>query len=227
MSLMGFEEGDQIMERALKALLIILVPALSFTQTVYHVPADSRGNTIILAVANESATTPMRMLVVRPVKSGNCISISPGSIALKTLAVNSTVDVSFVFDVGREVKLNRRDTLDFEILEGSAIVGTKAIIVSYEGPREFKLAQNFPNPFNPTTRIHYDLPAECHVSIVVYDILGRLVGRPVDEVKPAGYHAAEFDARGVASGAYVYRMVAHPMAGGKAFTDVRKFMVMR
>jgi subtilisin family serine protease len=71
----------------------------------------------------------------------------------------------------------------------------------------------FPNPFNPTTTIRYDLTRGGRVSLTVYDVLGRRVARLVDERQEAGPHAAVWDGAGdagerVASGVYVYRLVA-------------------
>lgn len=215
------------MRQVLKLFVPLLLPAFAFAQTVYRVPADTKGNTIVLTIANESATAPAGMLTVRPVGTHAGVSVSPKSAVLKSLAANSAADVSFSFDVGREIEVNGMDTLYFEILDGPSIIGTKFIIIRYSGPEECKLAQNFPNPFNPVTRIRYDLPTDSRVSIAVYDVLGREVARPVNETKETGYHSADFYARDLASGAYIYRLVAQPVAGGKTYMCVKKLMVLR
>jgi hypothetical protein len=77
-----------------------------------------------------------------------------------------------------------------------------------EIPRVFGLSQNYPNPFNPTTNIHYQVPHRAHVSIEVYDIVGRLVTTLVNESREPGYHVATFDGSVLASGVYLYRMHA-------------------
>lgn len=215
------------MRRALKLFVAFLIPAFASAQTVYNVPADTKGNTIVLTIANESADLPARMLVVRLAETCVGVSVSPRNVVLKSLAASSATDVAFSFDVGREIKVNDSDTLYFEILDGPSIIGTKSIILRYSGPEEYRLAQNFPNPFNPVTRIQYDLPTDSRVSIVVYDVLGREVARPVNEMKETGYYSADFDARGLASGAYIYRLVAQPIAGGRTYTCVKKLMVLR
>ncbi len=66
--------------------------------------------------------------------------------------------------------------------------------VEGEIPTVFALEQNFPNPFNPTTVVRYQVPASSQVRLVVYDVLGREVRVLVDERKAAGYHAMVFDA---------------------------------
>jgi len=88
-------------------------------------------------------------------------------------------------------------------------------------PTEFILFQNYPNPFNPTTRIEYSLPKTSHVSLKVFDVMGREVATLVDEVQNAGFKTVEFDAAGLSSGVYFYRLTA----GG--FVEIRKLMLIR
>jgi Zn-dependent metalloprotease len=73
-------------------------------------------------------------------------------------------------------------------------------------PASFRLQQNFPNPFNPTTVICYDLPQEGRVSLKVFDLLGREVADLVRGRQAAGSHSISFDASGLPSGVYVARM---------------------
>ena len=73
---------------------------------------------------------------------------------------------------------------------------------------EFKLSQNYPNPFNPATEIEFSLPKVAVVTLVVYDMMGRQVARLADGRRPAGRYRVRWDASGLASGAYVYRLNA-------------------
>jgi hypothetical protein len=88
-------------------------------------------------------------------------------------------------------------------------------------PLQWALEQNFPNPFNPTTVIRYQLPVAGDVSLVVYDLLGRQAVVLVNERKAAGAYTARFDATGLASGVYFYRLTA----GGRS--DTRKMVLTR
>jgi hypothetical protein len=75
-------------------------------------------------------------------------------------------------------------------------------------PKNFELGQNFPNPFNPATKIVYGIPTDCHVSLKVYDILGKLVETLVDNFENMGYHSIEFNASKLTSGIYFYKITA-------------------
>lgn len=76
--------------------------------------------------------------------------------------------------------------------------------------RNFSLAQNFPNPFNPSTVIRYSLPADSFVKLTIYDILGKEVAKVTDEFRVKGEHEAIFDASkfNLSSGVYFYRLRA-------------------
>ncbi|MDP2208532.1 MAG: C25 family cysteine peptidase [Bacteroidota bacterium] len=92
-------------------------------------------------------------------------------------------------------------------------------------PESFFLSQNHPNPFNPTTEIHYGLPEDAHVVLKVYDILGREVMTLVDEFKEAGYYSIEFNGSsakgGLSSGVYFYKIVSGN------YTAVKKLVITK
>ena len=78
-------------------------------------------------------------------------------------------------------------------------------------PTEFALHNNYPNPFNPTTTIAYDLPQDGNVRLIIYDVMGREVTRLVNGFTPAGYHNVRWDARNalgeqVSAGVYFYHL---------------------
>jgi hypothetical protein len=74
--------------------------------------------------------------------------------------------------------------------------------------RSFALNSNYPNPFNPSTVISYTLPEEGHARLVIYDAVGRSVATLVDDVQTAGEHQVTFNAVGLSSGVYFYRLEA-------------------
>jgi hypothetical protein len=75
-------------------------------------------------------------------------------------------------------------------------------------PAALWLDQNYPNPFNASTTIVYAVPQRSHVTLTVYDILGRQVAAPVNGYVEAGRHQVKFDGTGLASGVYYYRLAA-------------------
>ena len=73
-------------------------------------------------------------------------------------------------------------------------------------PALFTLSQNYPNPFNPITTIGFSIPANDHVSLTIYNIIGQKVATLVNEAKKAGYHVVNWDATNFASGLYFYQL---------------------
>lgn len=103
-------------------------------------------------------------------------------------------------------------------LTSSGVVGIEAesgTIASY------RLHQNFPNPFNPTTVIRFQLPKEQQVTIRVYDILGREVRTLFNGIQRGGEHQVFFDASGLPTGVYIYRLVAGD------YVESRKMQLVR
>ncbi len=88
-------------------------------------------------------------------------------------------------------------------------------------PGAFTLRQNYPNPFNPSTTIRYEIPKQCHVTLKVYDLLGREVGMLVDEIEDPGFKSVVFDGSSLASGVYYYRLQAG------SFNQSRKLLLVR
>jgi hypothetical protein len=96
-------------------------------------------------------------------------------------------------------------------------------------PTSYSLQQNYPNPFNPTTTIDYQLPAVSHVTLKVYDVLGREVATLVNEQKSAGEYKVTFDGSRLSSGVYFYKLVASPIEPITAGTyiSVKKLVLIK
>jgi hypothetical protein len=89
-------------------------------------------------------------------------------------------------------------------------------------PKEFILAQNYPNPFNPSCVIQYALPERSQLILKVYNMLGQEIATLVNEDQPAGYYEKQFDASGLPSGIYIYRIVT-----SSGFSMTRKMLLLR
>ncbi|OGU27828.1 MAG: hypothetical protein A2X66_02935 [Ignavibacteria bacterium GWA2_54_16] len=94
-------------------------------------------------------------------------------------------------------------------------------------PQEFALLQNYPNPFNPSTLIRYDLAASAHVNIAIFDVLGRVVTTLVDEVQSASRYSVNWNATGLSSGIYFYRIYARSQDGARDFISTKKLILMK
>jgi hypothetical protein len=88
-------------------------------------------------------------------------------------------------------------------------------------PQTFILNQNYPNPFNPTTVICYVLPVSSHVDLSIYNLLGHKIATLVSEKQPAGTFNVSWDASGLASGVYLYRL----RAGN--YSETKKLILLR
>ena len=95
-------------------------------------------------------------------------------------------------------------------------------VAQYENlPDRYTLEQNYPNPFNPSTTITYELPKSSGVRLSVHDLLGQEISVLVNERKDAGVHEVRFDASGLSSAVYFYRL----HAGG--FVSTKRMLVVR
>jgi len=82
-------------------------------------------------------------------------------------------------------------------------------------PQEFSLTPNFPNPFNPVTRINFGIPRAAHVQLKVYNICGREIAVLKDGPMKPGYHDVTFRGDGFSSGIYFFRMEADDFVATK------------
>ncbi len=95
-------------------------------------------------------------------------------------------------------------------------------------PAAYSLHQNFPNPFNPTTTIRFDLPVRSNVVLKVFNVYGQEVGTLVNGQREAGTSSVAWDGSGLASGIYFYRLQATSADGrAQSFTETRKLLLIK
>jgi len=146
--------------------------------------------------------------------------------------MTGNTEVRFAFDVSRDVRLYEKDSLGFLIVGRGGPLLRKTILLSYNLPTTYQLDQNFPNPFNPSTTIYYQLPADSRVSLKIYDILGRQVNTLVSDQQVAGYYTIQWDATNsgglkVSSGVYIYRIEASSVNGQGSFNNLKKMLLLK
>jgi len=94
-------------------------------------------------------------------------------------------------------------------------------------PTVYDMHKNYPNPFNPTTVIKYQLPDDGFVVLQVFDILGRVVATLVNEHQEAGYYTATFDGQNISSGVYFTRLAVRDILGSVLFTKTGKVVLAK
>ncbi|UCG61688.1 MAG: T9SS type A sorting domain-containing protein [Candidatus Zixiibacteriota bacterium] len=99
--------------------------------------------------------------------------------------------------------------------------GPSAKLAQDQLPNTSVLRQNYPNPFNPTTEIAFTLPRAAHVKLEVFNIMGQRVETLINRYMEAGEHTASFDASGMATGMYVYRLQAGGIVESKKMLMVK------
>jgi hypothetical protein len=121
-----------------------------------------------------------------------------------------------------ELKEGELATADGKVIANALL---KTSSVDAVVPSEFALRQNFPNPFNPTTTIQYDLPVSSKVNLVVFNTLGQVVAQLVNGVQEAGTQKVQFNAQNLTSGVYIYKISVSN--GDQKFTQSYKMILMK
>ena len=116
---------------------------------------------------------------------------------------------------------NRSGTLFFDDLVLNPIFTLTEQRGAATFPKMFTLLQNFPNPFNPSTAIEFQLPKTARVDLKIFDLLGRETATLVSEERDAGIYRVSWDASGFPSGVYFYRLTSGP------FIEARKLLLMK
>ncbi|HEX7344103.1 MAG TPA: T9SS type A sorting domain-containing protein, partial [bacterium] len=94
-------------------------------------------------------------------------------------------------------------------------------------PQEYKLKQNFPNPFNAETVIPLELPQRSKVKLEIFDVQGRRLGLPFEHIYEAGWPKIRWNAAKLPSGIYFYRITAEGLERGGKFVDAGKMLVLK
>ena len=155
-----------------------------------------------------------------------------GEIKVMNTSDNLTISYDVVIDAGE----NMNWVLTSESGSEFTLEGTGEIIIPTEEtftlerkviiPIAYTLHHNYPNPFNPITRLRYDLPEQAQVTLTVYDLIGREVTQLVNTTQEAGYRSVQWNAtdmhgKPVSAGVYLYQI----RAGG--FVQTKKMVLLK
>jgi hypothetical protein len=176
-------------------------------------------NSMYYAYTRYSTSDSLRIVYLNPFASGNLVNakangpgILSGLISPKPLFRNVNGDSCFaLFSESGPVNV----WASFGC--SGSIIGINEPLI----PVVFSLAQNFPNPFNPSTTIEFSIPKNEFVSLKVFDMLGREVAVIVNEVKNQGSYRVDFNASELAGGVYFYKLQSG------SYTDVKKMVLIK
>ena len=138
-----------------------------------------------------------------------------------------TVGYIFLAKNGASVQITATDVTspDNGMIQASSVTWNGPVPTAVQPlgaiPREYALSQNYPNPFNPTTTIEFALPRQGHATLKVFNLLGEEVATLIDETLGAGSKTIQFDAAGLSSGVYIYRLHS------EEFVESRRMVLVR
>ncbi len=135
---------------------------------------------------------------------------------LNTVGLGQTFTLSLALDNNGDLFAGTYQGGVYRTVQAFTSVETKIL-----SPSAFRLDQNYPNPFNPTTTVSFIISHSSFVNLRVYDVLGREVATLVNEVLPPGSYVKTWNAAGVASGIYFYRLTSG------SYREIKKMLYLR
>jgi hypothetical protein len=190
-----------------------------------EIPFSSKGNSLALTVEN-TATVTAKNVFVEIQNPPSWLKLQSQKIMLKDIPAKQSKDAEFQFSVERSAPVGKEQKMSLLIKTSDGQMWTKEIALTVGAPKEFHLYDNFPNPFNPSTKIAFELPEASKVKLVIYDALGRELRTLTDEEHPAGYIELVWDGRNdggtaISSGIYFFRLSA------AKWNSVKKMILLR
>lgn len=181
-------------------------------------PTSSGSGAVATSIPN-AANTPLNQGSITNSTYTNFASGRFGFMAVHSSGVDARAGAEFdqlYFDTSSTSPLGRSSLVEIPP------------IVSTETPQSYRLYQNFPNPFNPTTKIRFEMPSDGHVTLTIYNIMGEEITNLLDEEKPAGIHDVLFDASNLSSGMYFYRInIPSADENGSGYSEIRKMALIK
>jgi hypothetical protein len=184
----------------------------------YKLELIDNGTNKTIATIKESKFTSINLSSCKL----SSYNLNVSNVGAKTVRVRITLNTNI--DGLQGALVDEYGTIDIGALAKSTV--NEITLQALEIIKEYALEQNYPNPFNPSSTIHYQIPNAGHVTLKVYDMLGREVATLVDGIKEVGSYSATFDGEKLASGVYIMRFVARSEEG-KDFVQTKKMVLMK
>lgn len=171
------------------------IPLLSLTSPVKYILERGHGTHKFWAVAESDSfsTNPARITII-----------------------DSSILIDTCYYRIKEVSFDGKVRYSSSVQFNGGTVG-----VSLQQPIAFRVSHNYPNPFNPSTTIKYQVPTQAHVTLKIFDVLGREVATLVNGVEEPGYKSVTFSAHNLASGVYYYRLQSG------SYVETKKLVMLR
>ena len=150
----------------------------------------------------------------------------------RSMNKNDWQNIGFIKGAGTSSEIHNYSFADLKPAEGKSYYRLKQtdldgtvkyssiVEVNTTAPAQFSLSQNYPNPFNPSTVIKYSIPVSGHITLKVYDVLGRLASTLVNEEKPAGEYSVDYKTN-LSSGIYYYTLTSGSYSETKKMTILK------
>ncbi len=182
--------------------------------------------------------------VSRAIIASTIVSNPPGIVVSNFYGYNGSYVISDTLQPGRAywIKVNTSGSLTLSSIPSANTLSRVRIVPTSELPppppnesemrpelpRHYSLRQAYPNPFNPATKIEYDLPRDSKVTLRIYNLLGQLVTTLVDRIQDAGYKSVDWNATNNPSGIYFYRIEATDIFDHTdTYVEARKVILVR
>ncbi len=189
------------------SLFLVPVELTSFTSSV-------SGNTVTLHWTTATEKNNQGFEVERKTQTGNFDQIAFVQGNGTTTNISS---YSYIDRVETGTYTYRLKQIDYD----GSFSYSKEVTADIATPAEFALEQNYPNPFNPSTVIKYAVPQDGMVTLSIYNVLGQKVSTLVNQVQKAGRYDVTFDAGGLSTGIYFYKIESGN------FSSVKKMMLIK
>ncbi|HKJ31085.1 MAG TPA: T9SS type A sorting domain-containing protein [Balneolales bacterium] len=193
---------------------------------IHQLPFASKNNSLQLSVQNATGNT-IPSVTVTVTQAPEWMIFSQKQRDLSDIGTKKDMTVHFRFQVDEQAPVGQTGQVVIQASGPSGKIWEKSIQFKVAAPDHFSLLPNYPNPFNPSTNIHYRLPATMKVTIAIYDILGRKVATLTNgQQQAAGSHLVRWDAHNLASGVYFYRVIAE-QKDGKSIIKNSKMLLLK